>query len=129
MALSHLRFLVDDLAPDLAFYRDTMGFRQLVDVPDVYAEFDTGGARLAFFRAGMMSDVVGTPIGTRQGDDVVVCLRVDNVDDAVARLAAKGLRPVREPHDQAAWYQRVAHVRDTRGRLLELWSPLPKLPR
>jgi hypothetical protein len=31
---------------------------------------------------------------------------------------------LREPHDQAAWHQRVAHFRDPDGRLVELWSPL-----
>jgi catechol 2,3-dioxygenase-like lactoylglutathione lyase family enzyme len=126
MGLSHLRFLVDDLAPDIAFYRETMRFRQIVDVPGVYAEFDTGGARLAFYSAQAMTEVLATPLGSRRGDDLVVCLRVPDVDDAIAQLATRGVRPVREPHDQPAWYQRVAHLRDARGRLLELWSPLPK---
>ena len=121
--LTHVRFLVPDLAADVAFYRDTIGLKQVVDVPGIYAEFDAGASRLAFYRADLMADVLGTR--TRgQGDDVVLCLRVDDVDAQAARLRSRGVPLLREPHDQPAWYQRVAHLRDTSGRVVELWSPL-----
>jgi catechol 2,3-dioxygenase-like lactoylglutathione lyase family enzyme len=107
-ALSHIRFLVPDVAADVAFYRDTIGLKQVVDVPGVYAEFDTGASRLAFYRAELMSDVLGTRLGSR-GDDVVLCLRVDNVDAEVKRLESRGVAMLRAPHDEQAWYQRVAH--------------------
>jgi catechol 2,3-dioxygenase-like lactoylglutathione lyase family enzyme len=122
--LTHLRFLVDDPGRDVAFYRDVMGLPVVVEVPGVYAEMDGGGARLAFYRADLMADVLREPAGTRRGDDVVICLRVPSVDEEVARLAAKGLLMLRPPHDQAAWHQRVAHLRDASGRVIELWSPL-----
>lgn len=120
--ISHLRFLVTDLAADVAFYRDTIGLKQVVDVAGVYAEFDTGASRLAFYRADLMGDVLGTRIGSR-GDDVVLCLRVDNVDVEATRLESRGVTMLRAPHDQQAWVQRVAHFRDPAGRLVELWSP------
>lgn len=121
--MSHLRFLVTDVAADVAFYRDTIGLKQVVDVPGVYAEFDTGASRLAFYRADLMGEVLGSKAGTR-GDDLVLCLRVGDVDAETARLASRGVALLREPHDQPAWYQRVAHFRDAAGRVLELWSPL-----
>jgi catechol 2,3-dioxygenase-like lactoylglutathione lyase family enzyme len=126
--LTHVRFLVEDLAPDIAFYRDVMGLRQVVDVPGVYAEFDAGAVRLAFYRSNAMSEVLGDDAGTRQGNACVVCLRVPSVDGEAARLAAKGILLLRPPHDQAAWRQRVAHLRDAAGRYVELWSPLPPPP-
>jgi len=122
--LSHVRFLTADVAADAAFYRDAIGLKQVVDVPGVYAEFDTGASRLAFYRANLMGEVLGTSAGAR-GDDVIVCLRVDSVDGEAARLQSRGVTMLREPHDQQAWYQRVAHFRDPAGRLVELWSPLP----
>ena len=106
-----------------------MGLPIVVEVPGVYVEFDAGGARLAFYRADLMADVLKTPAGSRHGNDVVVCLRVPSVDEEVARLAARGILMLRPPHDQAAWYQRVAHLRDASGRIVELWSPLAKQPR
>jgi predicted enzyme related to lactoylglutathione lyase len=49
---------------------------------------------------------------------------VDDVDAAAERLAALGATLLRPPHDQEAWFQRVAHFADRAGRLVELWAPL-----
>lgn len=122
--ITHIRFLVDDLARDVAFYRDVMLLKQVVDVPGIYAELDAGAVRLAFYRRDLMSGVVGEALGTRHGNDVVLALRVRSVDEEAARLAAKGMLLAKAPHDQAAWYQRVAHLHDASGRLIEIWSPL-----
>jgi catechol 2,3-dioxygenase-like lactoylglutathione lyase family enzyme len=121
--ITHIRFLVDDLARDVAFYRDVMLLKQVVDVPGIYAELDAGAVRLAFYRRDLMSEVLGEACGTRGGNDLVLALRVRSVDEEAARLAAKGVLLTRPPHDQAAWRQRVAHLRDASGRLVELWSP------
>jgi lactoylglutathione lyase len=129
IALSHVRYLVNDFAPLLHFYRDVLGLKLVVDVPGVYAEFETAGGRLAFYKAELMAGVLGEPAGTRIGDDVVVCLRVDNVDAAATRVRLSGIPLVTAPHDEAAWVQRVAHLRDPAGHLIELWSPLPPPPR
>jgi lactoylglutathione lyase len=127
--LSHVRILVSDLSPAVHFYRDVIGLKLVVDVVDTYAEFETAGGRLAFYRQDLMSAVVGTPLATRVGDDVVLCLRVDNVDAAAARVRLAGVALITMPHDQQAWLQRVAHFRDPDGHLVELWSPLPPPPR
>jgi len=125
MSLSHLRFLVADVAAAAAFYRDVIGLKQIIDVPDTYVEFDTGGSRLAFYRADLMGQVLGSPAGTVRGNDLVICLKVTDVDAEAARLAARGVRQLTGPHDQPAWMQRVAHFADPGGRTIELWSPLP----
>ena len=127
-ALSHVRFLVTDFGAVLHFYRDVLGLKLAVDVPDVYAEFDTPGGRLAFYQAALMSGVLGMPVATCTGDDVVLCLKVDNVDAAANRVKLAGHALVKSPHDQAAWCQRVAHLKDPAGHLVELWSPLPPPP-
>jgi catechol 2,3-dioxygenase-like lactoylglutathione lyase family enzyme len=129
IALSHVRCLVADFEPLLRFYRDVLGLKVAVDVPGVYAELETGGARLAFYRADLMAGVVGGAVATRPGDDFVICLRVDNVDAAANRVKLAGIALVTPPHDQTAWVQRVAHLRDPAGHLVELWSPLPPPPR
>ncbi len=128
-ALSHIRFLVADFGPVLHFYRDVLGLKLAVDVPGVYAEFDTPGARLAFYKADLMQGVLGAEIATCTGDDAIVCLRVENVDAAATRVKLAGIPLLSAPHDQAAWVQRVAHLKDPAGHLVELWSPLPPPPR
>lgn len=124
--ITHIRFLVDDLARDVVFYRDVMLLRQVVDVPGVYAELDAGAVRLAFYRRDLMSGVLGEACGARNGDDVVLALRVRSVDEEAARLAAMGILLVKPPHDQETWHQRVAHLRDASGRIVELWMPLAR---
>ena len=128
-ALSHVRYLVSDFEPLIHFYRDVLGLKVAVDVPGVYAELETAGGRLAFYRADLMAGVIGAPVATRAGDDVVLCLRVDNVDAAAARVKLAGRSLVTAPHDQPAWAQRVAHLHDPAGHMVELWSPLPPPPR
>jgi lactoylglutathione lyase len=127
-ALSHVRYLIRDFAPVLHFYRDVLGLKLAVDVPGVYAEFETPGGRLAFYRADLMAEAIGVPVATHKGDDCVLCLRVENVDAAAARVKLAGNSLLTSPHDQPAWLQRVAHLRDPAGHLVELWSPLPRPP-
>ena len=128
VALSHVRYLVTEFEPLVRFYRDVLGLKVAVDVPGVYAELDTAGGRLAFYRADLMAAVVGAAVATGSGDDIVICLRVDNVDAAANRVKLAGMTLVTAPHDQAAWLQRVAHLRDPAGHFVELWSPLPPPP-
>lgn len=125
--LTHVRLLADDLAADVAFYRDVLGLRVVVDVPGVYVEFDAGAVRLAFYRRDLMAAVVGDAPVRGQGG-VVLCLRVASVDAEAARLAGKGVMLLRPPHDQPAWHLRVAQLRDSAGRLVELWSPAAPSP-
>ena len=122
-ALSHLRLVVADLPRAIAFYRELLDATPAVDVPGVYAEWATRGARLALVGEATMGAVVGRP-APRAGDAVVVCLEVDDVDAAAARAKAAGHALVREPHDQPSWRQRVAHLRDPAGNLVELWARL-----
>ena len=122
--VSHVRLIVADLVAATAFYRDVLGADPVLTVPGTYVEFDTPGARLALVSDATMGAVVGRP-APRAGDSVVVCLRVDDVDAAAARLDARAVAFVRKPHDQPAWLQRVAHLRDPAGTLVELWHRLP----
>ena len=122
-AVSHLRLIVADLEGAIAFYRRVLDAEPVVSVPGTYAEFDTPGARLALVSDATMGAVVGRP-APRAGDAVVVCLQVDDVDTAAKRLKAGGATLVREPHDQPGWMQRVAHLRDPAGNLVELWTRL-----
>ena len=127
-ALSHLRYLITEFAPVLHFYRDVLGLKLAVDVPNVYAEFETPGGRLAFYRSDLMADVLHAPVATRKSDDCIMCLRVENVDAAAARVKIAGHPLLTTPHDRAEWNQRVAHLKDPAGHLVELWSPLPRPP-
>jgi lactoylglutathione lyase len=124
--LTHVRWMVNDMGPMIAFYRDTLGFKVVIDVPGTYVEIDTGGARVGICPAALMAGVIGAPVATGPGDDVLVQIRVDDVDAAAAFLREKGVTLVTEPHDQHAWLMRVTHVRDPAGHLIELFTPLAR---
>ena len=61
--LTHLRLLVDDFAPMLAFYRDVLGFKAVIEVPGVYIELDTGAARIGLCARTLMESVIGFCVG------------------------------------------------------------------
>lgn len=122
-AVSHLRLIVADLPKAIAFWRGVLDAKPVVDVPGIYAEWETPGARLALVGEATMGAVVGRS-APRAGDAVVVCLQVDDVDAAAARVKSLGHALAREPHDEPAWFQRVAHLHDPAGNLVELWSRL-----
>lgn len=128
MRLTHVRLLVQDFAGCLAFYRDVLGLEATLDTGDeIYAEIDAGQAIIGLYRDELMAGVLGAeaPTGPSGEDATVLCFQVDDVDLAYRNLVAKGAAAVKEPHDQEAWYLRVAHIRDPDGNLIELNQPLP----
>ena len=122
--LTHVRFVVDDFAPMLAFYRDALGFKVVVDVPQVYVELDTGAARIGLCSRGVMEGVVGAPMPAEAQGDTVFQFGVVDVDAAADLLKRRNVAWVTAPHDQPAWVMRVFHVRDPAGHLLEMTTPL-----
>lgn len=124
--LTHIRFVADDFAPMLAFYRDTLGFKVVVDVPRTYVELDTGAARVGICARALMEGVVGAPMHVQGGNDTVLQFAVADVDAAAALLRGRDVTLVTPPHDQSAWGLRIFHVRDPAGHLLEMTTPLAR---
>lgn len=128
MKLTHVRLLVSDYAACVAFYRDVMGLETRLDIPDTYAEFTSGPAVLGIYKDSLMAEALGSDTATAPGgeDAVVIAFEVDNVDRVYGELIEKGATGVTEPHDESAWYLRVAHVRDPDLNLIEINMPLPQ---
>ena len=79
-SLTHVRLLVNRYPECFAFYKDVLGLEiAWGDDSTGYAEFGTGGARLAIFDRRQMASVLGTT-GLSSDyplqDHVVVILRV-----------------------------------------------------
>ena len=126
MKLTFVRLLVDDFGACFRFYRDVMGFPATFgDEESGYADFDVGAdVSLALFVRQHQTDHVGAP-AEGSGDNVVVVLQVDKVDDAIERLRDRGAPVSAEPADRGDWGIRVAYVRDPDGNLIELNHPIP----
>ncbi|MFF1873817.1 VOC family protein [Kitasatospora herbaricolor] len=125
MELTQVRLLVDDFGSCFRFYRDVLGLTPQQDdesgpygklSPPAGAAAVTLQQREHFARAlpdGALD--AGTPGGPR----ALVVLKVDSVDEAAARIAARGHGLLADP--QVQWGRlRVAYLTDPEGNLVEL---------
>jgi catechol 2,3-dioxygenase-like lactoylglutathione lyase family enzyme len=126
--LTHVRLLVDNYKDCFNFYKDLLGLKVAWGNPDTrYAEFEAGGARLAIFEKSEMAKVVGTserPTASDCQDEVVVILRVEDVDAVCSDLASRGVELVTPVQDRVDWGIRTGHLRDPDGNLIEINRPL-----
>lgn len=128
MELFGFRLLVKDFDAAVHFWRDLMKFSlQFQDETLGYAYFDTGKVGLELMRHADFAAAVGepTPAPEPQGRQVVVDMRVDDVDSAYAELIAQGATAVSEPRDRPVWRARTAHIADPDGHVIEIYTALP----
>lgn len=120
--LTQVRLLVTEYEACYSFYRDTLGFSVSYEDED-YASFEAGNAIVAINKRAMMAGITGTtdlPVAAECQDRVLVHFQVDDVDQTVAELRAKGVVIVAEPTDRPTWGSRTAHFRDPDGTLIEI---------
>ena len=118
----------DDLPRALGFYRDLLGMEVGFAYPPEgepgFVSLTLGDCELA------LADVRGQETGThglavrpRGGQRFEVCLRVDDVDAAVAEWRGAGVPVLVEPTDQP-WGERLAYVQDPEGNPVMLYAEL-----
>lgn len=127
MELLGFRLLVNDFGAAVHFWRDLMKIPlKFQDEPLGYAYFNTGKAGLELLRhddfAAALSE--STPVPIPQGRQVVINVRVDDVDSTYAKLLAQGASAVAEPQDRPVWRARTAHVADPDGHVIEIYASL-----
>lgn len=91
-------------------------------------EFETGDVTLSFFSRAAMAGAIGHPQAGQPisgPDSVLIWLRVENVDESVKALTAKGVEIVCPPTDRPQWGLRTAHFRDPGGILVEIGHDIP----
>lgn len=115
---------VADLAASRGFYEDVLGGRLVYQFPPggepVFLTLGFGTTELGL---GVLADkgVHGRPLRPATGHRIELCINVDDVDAAVAALAAP---VVMAPVDQP-WGERAAYVEDPDGNLVMLVAPAP----
>ena len=118
MKLSQVRLLVDDFPAAFRFYRDVLGLEPTSgEEHDVYASF---GSIAIFVRSGQEAAAPLRPAG----DGALLCLSVDDLDAAIARVEAGGGAFLGPAVAQPDWGIRVAYVRDPAGNLIEIHEEL-----
>jgi methylmalonyl-CoA/ethylmalonyl-CoA epimerase len=126
--IDHIGIAVQNLDETVAFYRQVMGL-------EVSATETLDGMKIAFLRIGdseleLLEDL--TPDGAiarhiaKRGEGLQhVAYRVDNIEQALAEMRAKGLKLIDEQPRPGARNARVAflHPKSTRGVLIEFVEP------
>ena len=128
MKLNSLRLLVDDFEGCLAFYRDILGLEVTLETEEnIYAQLIGEGVSLGLYQRHLMANILGRSEKSNeraQKDTSLLVFQVEDVDAAIDDLKEKGAVISKDPHDQSAWFMRVAHLRDPDGNLIELFHPL-----
>ncbi|MFI5607878.1 VOC family protein [Amycolatopsis sp. NPDC051903] len=124
MATVSVRYIVDDVDAAIAFYRDHLGFTEVMHPAPAFAMLARGDLRLALSAPG------GGPGGGQAMPDGRVpepggwnrfALQVDDLDTVVARLRADGV-PFRSEIIEGIG-GRQALVDDPAGNPVELFQP------
>ena len=106
---------VRDVEKAIAFYRDVLGMRFLFQAPPGLGFFDCAGVRL----------MLDGPAAAQAGRGSVLYYKVEDIEDAFATLAGRGVAFEGKPHliakmpDHELW---MAFFRDPDQNLLALMS-------
>lgn len=126
MRLTEVRVSTGDQGASFRFWREVMGLEpSFGEETSEYAAFSAGRDQVsvALFGRKHMAEAIG---GQDPGG-VVLSFEVADVDEAAARLRARGATLVAEPTDRPEWGNlRSAHLRDPDGNLVELFSKMPE---
>jgi methylmalonyl-CoA/ethylmalonyl-CoA epimerase len=123
--VSHIGIAVTELASALAFYRDVLGVepgpKELADGATIVS-LPLGETQIELLVPESPESPVGRFLAKRGPGIHHVCIRVPNLDQALARCRASGYRLVDQAPRVGAGGHRVAflHPKSTAGILLEL---------
>ena len=131
LRLHHVGIIVRDREASVAWYRDHFGFERQYDFAFRGAQATMvvrGDARLEFFQVEgatpMASERQEIETNLRIGGINHLALPVDDLDEAVAALAAKGVEIASAPADVPNGSgDRYAFIRDNERMLVELFQP------
>jgi len=124
MASVSVRYIVDDVDAAIAFYRDHLGFEELMHPAPAFAMLRRGDLRLVLSAPGggpgggqaMPDGTLPTPGGWNR-----FALEVDDLDAAVDRLREAGVRFRNEPVTGVGGRQVL--VDDPSGNPVEIFQP------
>lgn len=127
LRVDHIGIAVKDLEESLKLYTEVLGMevagREEVDEQKAKVAFvPCGDSELELLESTSPDGAIGRFI-EKNGEGIQhIALRVDNIEEAIAELKAKGIRMIDEKPRYGAGGARIAfvHPKATRGVLLEL---------
>ena len=131
VGLGYVILYVEDVEASLAFYERAFGLARRFfhdEEGKAYGELETGGTRLSFASLGLVaSHFSHQPRIAAPGEPPLgfeIALTTTDVQALDDRALAAGATAEAAPETKP-WGQTVAYVRDNRGFLVELCTPMP----
>jgi catechol 2,3-dioxygenase-like lactoylglutathione lyase family enzyme len=129
----HVSLSVADLAAQQRWYREALGFTEVIEqfeVPEpairtAVLQADSGVRIELIERSGSArNEIFGDPMDTLRGQGYGHwALEVEDLDAAYPRLTGLGAQPIWPPADAVEPGARFAYVKDPEGNLIELIQP------
>lgn len=122
---------VEDVEASLDFYERAFGLKRRFfndENGKAYGELETGAARIGFASVSLAQDALKQEVTlsdpARAPLAIEIALATEDVAALYARAVKAGAMPVSEPQTKP-WGQTVAYVRDNRGHIVEICTPIP----
>jgi uncharacterized glyoxalase superfamily protein PhnB len=120
---------VQDFEKCLAFYRDQVGLT-VAQLETKFATFKFHEQNFAINGIAEGAAMVGLEAGAFYAEagksiPVMLCTRVENVDEVYETLKGRGVEFTESPKDQY-WGLRTAFFRDPEGNIWEIATPIKK---
>jgi catechol 2,3-dioxygenase-like lactoylglutathione lyase family enzyme len=128
-SLEQIALIVDDYDRAIAFFVDALGFDLVEDSPALtndgrpkrWVVVRPPGGETGILLARADGDGQSAAVGAQFAGRVGLFLRVDDFEEAHARMTAAGVEFLSEPRDEP--YGRVAVFRDVAGNKWDLLGP------
>lgn len=118
--IQYLVLITDNFERSKKFYTEVLGFSIDHEVPeDEYIQFKLENTILAVFSRKEMLKVLDKKYLSKPGGALYTFSEVEDVDQTIKDLKAKGVNIIKEPKDQP-WGQRTAYFTDPDGHIWEI---------
>ena len=127
MRFGYTILYVPDVPATVAFYEAAFGLhRRFLHESGMYAELETGATALAFAHESMAAAnglTIEHAIPSNPAPPMEIAFVTDAPEAAFAHAVNHGASVVR-PIEDKPWGQRVGHLRDVNGIVIEICSPM-----
>lgn len=113
-------FVTEQYETMKAFYRDTLSFPILRDVPEEeFTQFKTENCFVAIYGKSFVEKLIGKPVTEKPGSTIYAFKESADIDADYQQLKEKGVQFIKEPTTQP-WGQRTAYFTDPDGNIWEI---------
>lgn len=130
--IDHIAVVVEDIDASLAFWRDTLGLNmthleEVKEQESIVAFLPTRGSEVELVKPTTETSGVAKYLAKRGPGMHHICLEVDNLEEMLADMKAKGVKLINETPTMGAGGKKIAfiHPASASGVLVELYQDAP----